>query len=149
MEFREMPFSFGGFPAQAVLPPATLDLPADIPAEESQAVQRAIIRLFALWDITDAEAAILLGDVSPRTIQRWKVGQYGRAGVDLVARMSNLLGIHKALRLLLSDPARGYRWIRAANDAFGGRRALDLMLEGQITDLMRVRRYLDAQRGAW
>jgi hypothetical protein len=120
-----------------------------VPIDETQAMQRAIIRLFEHWDVTDGEASILLGDVSPRTFQRWKVGQYGRAGVDLTARMSNLLGIHKALRLLFSDPARGYSWVRAANDGFGGKSALDTMLNGQITDLMRVRRYLDAQRGAW
>ena len=53
------------------------------------------------------------------------------------------------LRLLFSDPARGYLWVRAPNAAFGGQSALEVMLGGQITDLMRVRRYLDAQRGAW
>jgi Protein of unknown function (DUF2384) len=149
MSLREMPVSFSGF--QPVTPWASDREPdcVSIPEVEAQAVQRAVIRLFGLWDITDTEASILLGDVSPRTFQRWKVGQYGRAGVDLIARMSNLLGIHKALRLLFSDPARGYRWIRAENAVFGGRSALGVMLGGQITDLMRVRRYLDAQRGQW
>jgi Protein of unknown function (DUF2384) len=149
MEFREMPMSFQGFPAEAFVPPAAYGLATDLGAEDGQAMQRAMIRLFDHWDVTDEDAAVLLGDVSPRTFQRWKAGQYGRVGVDLVARMSNLLGIHKALRLLFSDPGRGYRWVRAANDAFGRRSALDVMLGGQITDLMRVRRYLDAQRGAW
>jgi Protein of unknown function (DUF2384) len=116
---------------------------------EIQAMQRAMLRLFEHWGVTDAEGAVLLGDVSLRTLQRWKAGQYGRAGVDIVARMSNLLGIHKALRLLFADAGRGYRWVRAANADFGGRSALDVMLGGQITDLMRVRRYLDAQRGQW
>ena len=35
------------------------------------------------------------------------------------------------------------------NDAFAGRSALEMMLGGELTDLMRVRRYLDAERGAW
>ncbi len=148
MSLREMPLPFSGFTATQRTPDQEA-LPSAIPDDEAQAMQRAMIRLFALWDVTDADAAILLGDVSPRTFQRWKAGQYGRAGVDLVARMSNLLGIHKALRLLFSDPARGYRWVRVANAAFAGRSALDVMLGGQITDLMRVRRYLDAQRGSW
>ena len=39
--------------------------------------------------------------------------------------------------------------IRSANDAFGGASALDLMLGGELTDIMRVRRYLDAERGGW
>ena len=29
------------------------------------------------------------------------------------------------------------------------RAALDVMLDGELTDLMRVRRYLDAERGGW
>jgi Protein of unknown function (DUF2384) len=149
MTLREMPLPFSGFVPAGPLGLADRTALAQVPDDEAQALQRAMIRLFSLWDVTDVEASVLLGDVSPRTFQRWKAGQYGRAGVDLVARMSNLMGIHKALRLLFSDPARGYRWVRAANTEFGGKSALDVMLGGQITDLMRVRRYLDAQRGAW
>nr|WP_249296685.1 MbcA/ParS/Xre antitoxin family protein [Acidiphilium multivorum] len=59
------------------------------------------------------------------------------------------MGIHKALRYLFTDPARGYAWIRKPNDAFEGRSGLDLMLRGEITDLMDLRKYLDAERGAW
>jgi hypothetical protein len=146
--FREVRVPFEGFEKARLLPLDAAPV-LDVPEDEAQAMQRAIIRLFDHWAITDQEASVLLGDVSPRTFQRWKVGQYGRAGVDLVARMSNLLGIHKALRLLFSDAQRGYGWVRRANSMFGGRSALDVMLGGQITDLMRVRRYLDAQRGQW
>ena len=59
-----------------------------------------------------------------------------------------LMGVHKALRIVFHEPQRGYDWIKAANAAFGGRSALDVMLDGDLTDLMRVRRYLDAERGA-
>ena len=59
------------------------------------------------------------------------------------------MGIRKALRLLFKEPARGYGWIKRGNDVFGGVSALDVMLGGQITDIMRVRRYLDAVRGPW
>ena len=34
------------------------------------------------------------------------------------------------------------------NAAFAGRMALEVMLDGELTDLIRVRCYLDAQRGA-
>jgi hypothetical protein len=146
MHFREMPASVAGFVPLPSLVPDGLVMAS---AAEIQAMQRAMIRLFEHWDVTDAEASVLLGDLSPRTFQRWKAGQYGRVGIDLVTRMSNLLGIHKALRLLFEDADRGYRWVRAANAAFGGKSALVVMLGGQITDLMRVRRYLDAQRGQW
>ena len=117
--------------------------------DEVQAMQRAFVKLGGLWDITDDQAAVLMGDISVRTYRRWKVGDFGRAGVDTAARLSNLMGIHKALRLLFKEPARGYGWIKRANDAFGGMTALQVMLGGQITDIMRVRRYLDAVRGPW
>lgn len=126
-------------------PPAETDFSAD----EVRAMQRAVVNLFQRWGLTEGEASVLLGDMSVRTFQRWKQGRYGRVGRDLAARMSNLLGIHKALRLLFAEKARGYGWIRRPNEAFGGRSALDVMLGGQLTDLMRVRRYLDAQRGPW
>lgn len=116
---------------------------------EVQAMQRAVIRLFDHWGVTDVQAAVLLGDIAVRTYQRWKQGEYGRWNVDLAARLSNLIGIHKALRLLYTEAERGYRWIKAPNRAFGDRTALEVMLGGQLTDLMRVRRYLDSYRGAW
>ena len=33
--------------------------------------------------------------------------------------------------------------------AFAGSSALEVMLGGELTDIMRVRRYLDAERGGW
>lgn len=108
----------------------------------------AVLNLFGKWDITDEEAAVLL-DLPVRTYRRWKAGQPGRLDRDMKARLSNLLGIHKALRIIFADPNRTYAWVKAQNEAFGGRSALDAMLGGELTDLMRVRRYVDAERGAW
>ncbi|WP_421781220.1 antitoxin Xre-like helix-turn-helix domain-containing protein [Kiloniella litopenaei] len=113
--------------------------------EELHAMQRAIINMFKKWKINNSQAVILLGGISVSTFQRWKQGRYGRIGPDLAARMSNLLGIHKALRLLFSDPTRGYGWIKLQSRIFEAS-ALEVMLRGQLTDLMRVRRYLDSQR---
>ena len=117
--------------------------------EEVQAMQRAFIKLAEFWGLTDEQASVLMGDISVRTFRRWKVGELGRAGIDTAARLSNVMGIHKALRLLFKEPVRGYGWIKRANTAFGGATALEVMLGGQITDIMRVRRYLDAMRGPW
>ena len=122
--------------------------PDPITDEEAGAMFRAALNLFRLWDVTDDQAATLL-DLTKRTYARWKAGDTGRIGRDGKARLSNLLGIHKALRIVFNDAARGYAWVKAANDAFGGRSALDIMMGGEITDIMRVRRYLDAERGAW
>ncbi|MDB5541875.1 MAG: hypothetical protein JWQ89_3602 [Devosia sp.] len=113
--------------------------------EEAGAMFRAVLNLFRLWGLSDGEAATLL-DLPTRTYARWKAGDVGRLGRDGKARLSNIMGIHKALRLIFREPERGYRWVKTPNTAFGGRSALEVMLEGELTDLMRVRRYLDAER---
>ena len=116
--------------------------------EEALALFRAAVNLFRLWGVTDEQAATLL-DMPVRTYRRWKAGEYGRASRDARARLSNVIGIHKALRIIFKEPQRGYAWIKASNAAVGGRSALEVMLGGELTDLMRVRRYLDAERGGW
>ena len=120
--------------------------PEPLGADEAAALFRAALNLFRLWGVSDEQASIIL-DLSRRTYARWKAGDVGRISRDGQARLSNLMGIHKALRTIFRDPARGYAWIKAPNEVFGGRSALAVMLDGEITDLMRVRRYLDAERG--
>lgn len=122
--------------------------PSPITDEEGAAMFRAAVNLFRLWGITDEEAARLL-DLPLRSYRRWKAGEVGRIDRDGKARLSNIMGIHKALRIVFREAQRAYSWIKAPNAAFGGRSALAVMLGGELTDLMRVRRYLDAERGAW
>lgn len=112
--------------------------------EEIRAMQRAIIRLFDHWGIKNDQAAVLLGGISPRTYQRWKSGSFGRIKPGLEDRLSNLLGIHIALRTLHSNPLRSYEWVKRPNTKFDGQSALDFMLKsGQLEDLVQVRQYLD------
>jgi Protein of unknown function (DUF2384) len=122
--------------------------PEPITDAEAAAMFRAALNLFGRWGVSDDQAATIL-DMKSRTYARWKTGAFGQFGRDIKARLSNLMGIHKALRIMFREPGRGYAWIKSPNDAFGGRSALDVMLGGELTDLMRVRRYLDAERGGW
>ncbi|WP_155774095.1 MbcA/ParS/Xre antitoxin family protein [Rhodovulum sp. MB263] len=117
--------------------------------EETAALQRAVLNLMERWGVRDEDAATLLGGLSVKTYRRWRAGDYGRVGRDLADRMSNLLGIHKALRILFQEPARGYAWVTKPNEAFGGRSPLDVMRQGGMDDLQRVRAYLDSARGGW
>lgn len=123
-------------------------VPEPVTDVEAAALFRAAVRLFMRWDLVDDQASTLL-DMPVRTYARWKAGDLGRFDRDLKARLSNLMGIHKALRIIFEDASRGYRWINAPNAAFDGRSAREVMLGGELTDLMRVRRYLDAERGGW
>lgn len=122
--------------------------PAPITDDEAAAMFRAAVNMFRLWGVTDEDAATLL-DLPVRTYRRWKAGEIGRIDRDGKARLSNLMGIHKALRIIFREPQRGYAWIQAPNSAFEAKSALEVMLGGELTDLMRIRRYLDAERGGW
>jgi hypothetical protein len=122
--------------------------PDPVTQEEAAAMFRAALNLFGKWALTDEQAATLL-DMPLRSFRRWKAEGPGRISRDGRTRLSNLMGIHKALRIIFSEPQRGYAWIRSGNSAFAGASALDVMLGGELTDIMRVRRYLDAERGGW
>lgn len=116
---------------------------------EAGALARTTVNLFRAWKLSDAEARTLLGGMSPRTWARWKEGSFGRTDRDLRMRMAHLMGIHKGLRYLFREPARGHAWLRRPNAALGGRSALDLMLRGEMSDLSVMREWIDAERGAW
>lgn len=117
--------------------------------EEAAALARATVNLFRKWQLSDSEARTLLGGMAQRTWACWKAGDIGRIDRDLRARMAILIRIHKGLRCLFSDPARGYAWIRKPNSSFDGMSGLDVMMRGEMTDLVDLRSYLDAERGAW
>src|SRR5690606_26225573 len=86
--------------------------PAPISDAEAAAMFRAAVSLFARWNLTDEQAATLL-DMPVRSYGRWKAGGPGRIDRDGKARLSNLMGVHKALRIIFREPQRGYAWIRA------------------------------------
>src|SRR6185295_12922680 len=95
------------------------------------------------------DAMTLLGLRSRSTYHVWKDGKSGALPRDTLERISYVLGIYKALQILLppGEPADG--WMRKPNAAplFGGRSALQRILSGNVADLYEVRRYLDSQRG--
>jgi uncharacterized protein (DUF2384 family) len=120
-----------------------------ITTAEAEAMARAVINLFDRWKLSDSAAREILGGLPARTYARWKAGDLGRIDRDLATRLSLLMGIHKALRYLFSSPERGYAWIGKPNDVFGGRTPAEVMGQGDMFSLARVRSFLDAERGGW
>lgn len=112
--------------------------------QEAAALFRASLGLFEKWGVPDEQAAILLG-IELRTYRRWKGQGVSKCSSECHARLSNLMGIHRALRTVFWEPGRAYSWIRMDNAAFDGVNALHLMLDGELADIMRVRRYLEAE----
>ena len=110
---------------------------------------RTFFNLAKSWDLSEREQMKLLGLKSRSTLHAWKGGRVSKVSRDTLERISYLLGIFKAINILLPDCRRADEWIRLPNKAplFGGRSALDRMTTGNIGDLYVVRQYLDAQRG--
>ena len=116
----------------------------------SSAALQAFFNLTARWGLTAAQERILLGSPPESTFFKWKAERTARRlGRDTLERISYLLGIAKALNILLPSPRAADEWVTKPNAAplFHGQSALDRMLGGSLIDLADVRRYLDAQRG--
>lgn len=126
-----------------------------LPPDERTTLGAAGFRIFLAladqWQLTVNERTRLLGDVADSTYHNWRSGKIGELSRDQLERLSLVLGIYKALRLIFSDEATGTRWLRGANSesTFASRSPLERMLNGSIDDLYAVRRYLDAWRGGW
>jgi hypothetical protein len=111
------------------------------------AAKQAFFRIMQAWDVGDTEARVLLGSPSRSTFYNYKRGGGGALNADTLERISYVLGIYKALKLLLPNPQQADTWMKRPNAAFGGRSALDHALGGKVVDLAAVRVYLDAVRG--
>lgn len=122
----------------------------------SQAMSPAAIRAFHnianLWQLNTEQQIVLLGNPARSTFFRWKKEpDNARLERDTLERISYILGIYKALQILLPDHEAADGWIKRPNQAplFQGQSALDRMLSGNVADLFVVRQYLDAMRGGW
>ncbi|MGF6298605.1 hypothetical protein OKW43_001090 [Paraburkholderia sp. WC7.3g] len=118
----------------------------------STAGLRAFFNIAHDWDLNADEQIVLLGKPGRSTFFKWRATpETARLSRDTLERLSLLLGIYKALQILLPQPSAADTWVKRPNSAppFGGRRALDRMLAGNISDLVAVRQYLDAMRGGW
>ena len=117
----------------------------------SRSALRTFLRIASLWGLSVDEQMTLLGVTARSTFFKWKKDLNTPLPKDTLERISYILGVYKALQILLPDEKAADEWVKRPNMAppFGGRSALDRMLSGQVADLFVVRQYLDAQRGGW
>ena len=118
--------------------------------DQVAAALRTVFRIMGDWGIRVGEWGKLLG-VSESTVHRWKASPESVGNSrDLVERLSYILGIYKALQILLPESRAADSWVNRPNSApfFGGTVPLDRLRGGNVADLYEVRRWLDGQRGA-
>jgi hypothetical protein len=112
----------------------------------STAGLNAFFNIVHLWGIDLQQALVLLGEPSREIYESWKKNpEAAQLSRDTLERISYLLGIYKALQILLPEASIADEWIKKPNDAanFAGKSALDIMLLGNVSDLYLVRQYLD------
>jgi hypothetical protein len=114
-------------------------------AERIEAGLRTFFRIADAWELSPDEAMVLLGSPPRSTFYKWRSGDVGRVPPDTLERLSHLFGVYGALHSIFSAPERADGWVRRPNQAaaFGGRSALDRMLDGRVADLWEVRRHLE------
>lgn len=117
----------------------------------SKSALKTFFNIAELWKLTVDEQRCLLGDTPESTYFKWKKTPSVKLSKDTLERISYILGIYKALQILIPDTEASDSWIKKPNSApiFGGRSAIDRMLSGNVSDLYEVRKYLDSERSGW
>lgn len=114
---------------------------------------RSFLAIADLWGLNEEQRRLVLGYPSRSTYHNW--AKLARAqgeftlDVDVLARISAVLGIHQALGVLFGGEAERLAWLRGPHDAplFGGQPPLQLVTGGTLDGILSVRRFLDAARG--
>jgi hypothetical protein len=109
---------------------------------------KGFFHIIDYWGIRDEDARILLGGVSNGPYYQWKKQPARTLSTDVLTRISYLVGIFKALRILYSEKLAD-EWLRLPNTnrIFRGETPLAYMKQGGIPAMQVVRRLLDARRG--
>ncbi len=123
-------------------------VPLPLAAKRNPVALKAFFGITHKWGLSAEQERCLLG-IPKATFYRWKQYRDGSLSSDTLERISYVLGIYKALRILLPTEKAANQWIHRPNTAplFGGQTALDKLMKGHVLDLADVRRYLDAERG--
>ena len=128
--------------------PALVDLGSRAERDRlSPAALKAFFNIMARWEVRDEDARGLLGGVTNGQFYEMKRKPDRVLERDRLTRISYLIGIFKALRILHSEPLAD-EWVHLpnSNPVFGGQTPLAHMMRGGLPALQTVRRLLDARR---
>lgn len=121
--------------------------PPDMSELERRQQTELIMNLFAKWNLTYKQQAIVLG-LSPKTdtgIHRYKTGkQFLPQYRDIQDRISYLLAIHKLLRRAYAfNIELAYQWILAPNEDFNNKCPYDIICAKGYLGLVEIKEYLE------
>ena len=114
---------------------------------------RAFVAIADLWGLTEDQRRLILGYPARSTYQGWIKRARERRSItlklDVLMRISAVLGIYKGLRILFADDDKGGEWLQMPHKArvFGGAPPIELVTKGTQDALLTVRRFIDATCG--
>lgn len=114
---------------------------------------KTAIRILENWSASVKQACAILR-VSPSTYARAKsaegAGWTVNLDADVMERISIVLNIHGALRVIFDNPKNVYGFIsmKNNNEFFNGRAPLEIMAQGDFISLYETFRRIDSIRGA-
>ena len=122
---------------------------SNINNEQVQTAFKVVLNIFDKWHCTTDESLTLLGLKRSTWFKYKSAPEKASFSHDLIERISYLLNIHAALRILFSNQESVYKWVRKPNKApfYNGRSAMDIMMQGRVVDLWAVASRLNAERG--
>jgi hypothetical protein len=124
----------------------------DFSREQCVAGLRVALNILDKWGASSEQACRVLR-ISRSTYTRarqrdsaWSVG----LDADQLQRISMVLNIHAALRLVFDNPENvyGFPSMENRNEFFNGRAPLDIMAQGDMISLYETFRRINALRGA-
>ncbi|NTU43753.1 MAG: DUF2384 domain-containing protein [Nitrospirales bacterium] len=123
----------------------------DLRSRESRiSLAKMVMKLFDLWELSTQDQMGLLGlsEGSRMSLTRYRKGEPLSDNRDLLDRVSNLISIHRSLRILFPQNRDiVYKWPTTPNRAFDGLSPVELVRKEGFLGLLIVKRYLDFERG--
>ncbi len=108
---------------------------------------RSLLSIFQRWQLSDSDAAVLLGVDDAQFIADLRVGTSGLAGKDMKDRVALVIRIYEGVYTLLRDKIAEVRWINSKLPSLDDHSLMELMLRGSFTDLAYVRAFVDYANG--
>lgn len=114
---------------------------------------RTFVAIAELWGLSEEQRRLILGYPPRSTYHNWAKLARERGAftldVDVLTRISAVLGIHQGLGVLMNSEPEAIAWLKQPHDAplFGGQPPMALVTSGTQDGLLAVRRFLDAARG--
>jgi hypothetical protein len=129
-----------------------IDPPPDFGVREtrerlSTAALKAFFNVMTRWKVRDEDARMLLGGVTNGPFYEMKRHPDRVLDTDRLTRISYVIGIFKALRILHAAPLAD-EWVRLPNQnpIFAGATPLAYIIKGGLPAMQTVRRLVDARR---